>query len=148
MVKSVHNINNVYAGKFSGSEPRSVVDAGIYSHSGGAGAVPVINFEKNCNSSTDHRFVTPPADERTDPPSDLPADEDMLLMGSLNAHHPQWDLGCDAAYEVGALVETWLESVGWTTLNFGEPNHVSYRSGSQTTPDLAACSASLARRAT
>ena len=46
MIKPVYNTANVNAGKCAGSEPWSVVNAGIYSHSGGAGAVPVINFEE------------------------------------------------------------------------------------------------------
>ena len=45
MVNSVYNTNNVNAGKFVGSQPWSVVNTGIYSHSGGAGAVPVMDFE-------------------------------------------------------------------------------------------------------
>ena len=45
VVNSVYNTNNVNAGKFVGSQPWSVVNAGIYSHSGGAGAVPVMDFE-------------------------------------------------------------------------------------------------------
>ena len=44
VVNLVYSANNVNAGKIAGSEQRSVVDAGIYSHSGGAGAVPVMNF--------------------------------------------------------------------------------------------------------
>ena len=44
MVISVYSANNVNAGKTAGSEQRSVVDAGIYSHSCGAGAVSVMNF--------------------------------------------------------------------------------------------------------
>ena len=45
VVNLVYDTNNVNAGKFAGSEPWSVVNAGIYSHSGGAGAVPVMDFE-------------------------------------------------------------------------------------------------------
>ena len=45
VVNSVYNANNVNAGKFAASEPWSVVNASIYSHSGGAGAVPVMDFE-------------------------------------------------------------------------------------------------------
>ena len=45
VVSSVYNTNNVNAGKFAGSEPWSVVNAGICSHSSGAGAVPVMDFE-------------------------------------------------------------------------------------------------------
>ena len=88
------------------------------------------------------------ADERIDnfDPSALPADDNTLLVGDLNAH--LWDLGCDAADAVGARVAAWLDRVDWTTLNSGEPTHVSYRSGGQTAPDLAACSTSLAGRAT
>ena len=41
-----YNTNNVNAGKIAGSEPWSVVNAGIYLHSSGVGAVPVINFEE------------------------------------------------------------------------------------------------------
>ena len=37
-------IYNVNAGKFSRSEPWPVVNAGFYLHSGGAGAVPVMDF--------------------------------------------------------------------------------------------------------
>ncbi|XP_043220268.1 uncharacterized protein LOC122380836 [Amphibalanus amphitrite] len=83
-------------------------------------------------------------------PSALPADNHTLLVGDFNAHHPMWDHGCDAADAVGARVAAWLGSVGWTTLNSGEPTqtHVSYRNGSQTAPDLIACSDDLARRAT
>ena len=44
VVNSVHSANHVNAGKITGSEQRSVVDAGIYSHSGGAGVVPVMNL--------------------------------------------------------------------------------------------------------
>ena len=44
MVNSVYSAIKVNAGKVAGSEQRSVVDAGIYSHSGGVGAVPVMNF--------------------------------------------------------------------------------------------------------
>ena len=44
VVNSVCSANNVNAGKMAGSEQRSVVDAGIYSYSGGAGAVPVMYF--------------------------------------------------------------------------------------------------------
>ena len=44
VVNSDYIANNVNAGKIAGSEQRSVVNAGIYSHSGGAGAVAVMNF--------------------------------------------------------------------------------------------------------
>ena len=46
VVNSIYSANNVKAGKIAGNEPRSVVDAGISLHSGGAagGAVPVMNF--------------------------------------------------------------------------------------------------------
>ena len=44
VVNSVHSANYVNAGKIAGSEQRSVVDAGIYSHSGGVGPVPGMNF--------------------------------------------------------------------------------------------------------
>ena len=53
VVNSVYTTNNVNAGKFARSEPRSVVIAGIYSHSGGVGAVPVMALRKSCNSSRD-----------------------------------------------------------------------------------------------
>ena len=53
VVNSVYSANNVNAGKIAGSEQRSVVDAGIYSHSGGAVAVPVMKFGKSCNSKAD-----------------------------------------------------------------------------------------------
>ena len=52
VVNSVYSANNENAGKIAGSEQRSVVDAGIYSHSGGAGAVPVMNFGKSCKSTS------------------------------------------------------------------------------------------------
>ena len=44
VVNSLYSANNVNAGKMAGSEQGSVIDAGIYSHSGGAGAVPVMIF--------------------------------------------------------------------------------------------------------
>ena len=37
MVTSVYTANNVNAGKFAGSKPYSMANAGIYLHSGGAG---------------------------------------------------------------------------------------------------------------
>ena len=46
VANSFYNAYNVNAGKFAGSKLWSVVDAGIYSYSGGAGAVPVMNFEE------------------------------------------------------------------------------------------------------
>ena len=51
VVNSVYSANNVNAGKMAGIEQRSVVDAGIYSHCGGAGAVPIKDFGKSCNST-------------------------------------------------------------------------------------------------
>ena len=45
MVNSLYKKTNVIAGTFAGSESFSVVNAGIHSHSGGAGAVPVMDFE-------------------------------------------------------------------------------------------------------
>ena len=45
VVNHVYNANNANAGKFDGSESLSVINAGINSHSGGAGAVPVMDFE-------------------------------------------------------------------------------------------------------
>ena len=47
MVRSVYNTNNVNTGQFLGRESRSVVNFGIYLHSGGAGAVPEMDFEKS-----------------------------------------------------------------------------------------------------
>ena len=44
VVSSVYSANNVNAGKIAVGEQRWVVDAGILSHSGGADAVPVLNF--------------------------------------------------------------------------------------------------------
>ena len=44
VVNSVYSAHNVNAGKIAGGEQRWVVDAGICSHSGGAGAVPVMKF--------------------------------------------------------------------------------------------------------
>ena len=44
LVISVYSANNVNADKIAGGEQRSVIDADIYSHSGGAGAVPVMTF--------------------------------------------------------------------------------------------------------
>ena len=44
VVNSVHGASNINAGKITGSAQRSMVDASIYSHSGGVRAVPVMNF--------------------------------------------------------------------------------------------------------
>ena len=44
-------------------------------------------------------------------------------------------------------VAEWLDEDYWVTLNSGEPTFASYRSGSQTAPDLGACSRTLSRRA-
>ena len=45
VVNLVYSANNVNASKIAGSKQRLAVDAaGIYSHSGGAGAVPVMHF--------------------------------------------------------------------------------------------------------
>ena len=45
LVSSVYNTTKVNAGKFAGSDPWSVVYAGICSHSIGACAVPEMDFE-------------------------------------------------------------------------------------------------------
>jgi len=71
---------------------------------------------------------------------------DHTIMGDINAHHPLWDSDCDEADGVGRRVMTWLDRTGWTVLNSGEPTFVSYRTGSRTAPDVAACSPSLARK--
>ena len=47
MVNSLDATYSVNADKFAGSDPLSVVNAGIYSHSGGAGVVPVMDFQEN-----------------------------------------------------------------------------------------------------
>ena len=41
-----------------------------------------------------------------------------------------------------------MDQVGWVPLNSGEPTFASYRTGALSAPDLAACGASLSRRAT
>ena len=46
LAKSVGNTNNVNADKFAGNEPESMVSAGDSSQSGGAGVVPVMDFEE------------------------------------------------------------------------------------------------------
>ena len=46
VVNPSYNTNHVNAGKITGSGPWSVVNAGIYSHSSGVGAVPVMDFEE------------------------------------------------------------------------------------------------------
>ena len=88
-------------------------------------------------------------DDREDhfDPTLLPSDNDCLLVGDINGHHPSWDNGCAAADEVGDRIAGWLEDVGWVPLNSGAPTFASYRSGGQSAPDLAACSADPARRA-
>ena len=55
---------------------------------------------------------------------------------------------CDTPDAVGGRIAGWLKGVGWRPLNTGPPPFTSYRSGSHTAPDIAACSAALARRAT
>ncbi|KAF0312085.1 hypothetical protein FJT64_001801 [Amphibalanus amphitrite] len=88
------------------------------------------------------------SDERQDlfDPTHLPSGDSTIVAGDLNAHHPLWDADCDEADEVGERIATWLDSIGWTTLNDGRPTFTSYRSGGQTAPDAAFCSPSLARR--
>ena len=88
------------------------------------------------------------ADERQDrfDPNCLPADNSTVILGDVNAHHPLWDHGCEAADAVGDRLAEWFDRVGWTTLNSGAATHASYRSGAQTTPDIAACSSTLAPR--
>ena len=88
------------------------------------------------------------ADERQDAfdPNFLPSDDNTIIVGDLNAHHPLWDTECEAADAVGDRLAEWLDRVGWTTLNSGEPTHVSYRHGGQSAPDVAVCSAALAPR--
>ena len=90
------------------------------------------------------------ADERQDhfDPDRLPNDSKSIIVGDLNAHHPLWDAGCDAADDVGERLSAWLDRIGWTTLNSGEPTHTSYSSGGHSAPDLAACGAALAPRVT
>ena len=52
VVSSIYNTNNVNAGEFAGSELWSVLNAGICSHSSGAGAVPVMDsLRKSCIST-------------------------------------------------------------------------------------------------
>ena len=87
-------------------------------------------------------------DDRTDhfDPNLLPSGDNTIVAGDLNAHHPLWDSGCDEADAIGERIATWLDRVGWTSLNDGRPTFTSYRSGSQTAPDVALCSPAMARR--
>ena len=89
-------------------------------------------------------------DDRVDrfDPNVFPTDDKTLLVGDVNAHHPMWDAACEASDTVGDRIAGWMERVGWRPLNTGAPTFTSYRSGSHTAPDIAACSTSLARRAT
>ena len=77
----------------------------------------------------------------------LPCDDASIIVGDVNAHHPRWDRACDAADAVVERVAAWMETVGWVPLNSGEATFASYRSGAETAPDLATCSAAVARRA-
>ena len=88
-------------------------------------------------------------DDRQDnfDPQLLPSDSRTLLVGDINGHHPSWDDNCEEADAVGERVADWLEDVGWIPLNNGAPTLISYRTGSKTAPDLAACSGELAGRA-
>ncbi|KAF0304847.1 putative RNA-directed DNA polymerase from transposon BS [Amphibalanus amphitrite] len=113
--------------------------------------VRILNSDRHLNILNIYR---PPIrnteeDEREDrfDPRALPVDETTLLVGDVNAHHPLWDAQCEAADRVGQRIADWMDEVGWLPLNSGEPTHSSYRSGSSTAPDLAACSSGLARRA-
>ena len=76
----------------------------------------------------------------------IPNDSKTLLVGDVNAHHPLWDNSCVEADGIGERIADWMERVGWKPLNDGSPTFASYRTGSQTAPDLAACDHSLARR--
>ena len=88
-------------------------------------------------------------DDREDrfDPSLLPSDDETIIVGDINGHHPWWDDSCQEADSVGDRVVDWLEAAGWTPLNNGSPTFASYRTGGQSAPDIAACSRSLAQRA-
>lgn len=86
------------------------------------------------------------ADQRVDnfDPDLLPCDDNTIIVGDFNAHHPLWDSACDSADAAGDRVAAWLDRTGWTVLNSGEPTLVERQSA----PDLAACSTELSRRTT
>ena len=88
-------------------------------------------------------------DQRVDrfDPRYLPSDDNSILVGDVNGHHPRWDRSCEIADAVGDRIAEWLDEKDWITLNSCEPTFASYRSGGQTAPDLAACSRTLSRRA-
>ena len=88
-------------------------------------------------------------DDRQDhfDPRRLPSDRQTLLVGDVNGHHPSWDESCTTADPVGERLAAWMEDVEWRPLNSGAATFVSYRSGCETAPDLAAGSNSLATRA-
>ena len=88
-------------------------------------------------------------DDRRDrfSPDALPHDDQTIVVGDLNGHHPLWDSNCETADPVGQRFGDWLDRVGWTTLNSGAPTFMSYRTGSRTAPDVVACSSRLARSA-
>ena len=86
-------------------------------------------------------------EERFDPGA-LPVNDATLLVGGVNTHHPFWNHACEVEDTVGRRLADWMDGVGWTPLNSGEPMHVSYWSGGSTAPDLVACSRGLAKRST
>lgn len=88
-------------------------------------------------------------DDREDhfDPSLLPSDDETIIVGDVNAHHPSWDAACAVADGVGDRIADWMETVEWLPLNSGEATFASYRTGGQSAPDLATCGAALARRA-
>ena len=52
-------------------------------------------------------------DEREDrfDPRRLPETRQTLLVGDVNAHHPDWDNNCDEKDAVGARLASWMEAV-------------------------------------
>lgn len=88
-------------------------------------------------------------DDRIDhfDPRVFPTDNETLLVGDVNAHHPSWDIACDTPDTVGDRIAGWMDGIGWGPLNTGAPTFTSYRTGGHSAPDLVACSADLARRA-
>ena len=66
-----------------------------------------------------------------------------ILFGDVNGYHPAWDDSCEEVDSVGERLADRMEDIGWTPLNSGATKFMSYRSGSQTDPDLTTRSVDL-----
>ena len=79
----------------------------------------------------------------------FPAQDDVVILGDVNGHHPAWDVSCFNPDRVGQLIHDWASQRDWQILNTGASTRSGYGEAAQlSAPNVTLAQRNLARRCT